>query len=105
MILEILQILIPAVLIVGGGGIAYWRFLQEQENNKRIYNTERQQEMRDYKLEAERMAWDNNINTIKYLQEEVQLLRVKNQEKRQLIEEIYIELRQKNRKIEELQSK
>ena len=48
--LEILQIIIPAVLIVGGGSVAYWRFMQEQESTKR-------QDESDYRLKADNAAW------------------------------------------------
>lgn len=90
--LDILQIIIPALLIVGGGAIAYWKFLQEQENKSQQRAADREQALVEQegtlannKLKAEEAVWvrlkatiDIQAKRIDHLEEEVEKLRAEN---------------------------
>ena len=68
-LLEILQIVVPALLIVGGGGIAYWKFLRQQAVDKNkdnnALNKELRQQLAEYVLTAEKEVWSNVEQTMK----------------------------------------
>ena len=69
--LDVLQIIIPALLIVGGGSVGWWKYLQEQERQKVISEAkrkkeeqERQKDLSDYRLQADKAAWERVKSTI-----------------------------------------
>ena len=94
--LDVLQIIIPALLIVGGGAAAYWKFLQEQENKKELGKKDREQALADFQLGFEKLSADNKLKIdeatwgrlqetlamqtkrIDHLEEEVEKLRAEN---------------------------
>ena len=63
---NILQIVIPSLLFVGGGSIAYWKWLQEQNRNTKEAKVKQKQELSDYKLRADQAAWERVQYTIDY---------------------------------------
>jgi len=75
--LDVLQIVIPALLIVGGGAVAYWKYLQEKGRLLRLDSQKEDQILGEYKLEAERAAWEQVKHVI-----EMQAIRIDAQEAR-----------------------
>ena len=61
---ELLPVLITAIIAVGGGGIAIWRFLEQQETNRRRRQAERAAEKSNIKREAENDAWQRIKDTM-----------------------------------------
>ena len=100
--LDVLQIIIPALLIVGGGAIAYWKFLREQDNKyqdrveKRKHDAyAREQILLDTRLKTDEAIWvrmqgiiEKQSSRIDHLEEEVNKLREENNLLRSMLEEI-----------------
>ena len=97
-LLDVLQIVIPAILIVGGGGVAYWKYLQERHRVSSAGAREHEQRWADYKLKAEQAAWERVKHTI-----DMQAARIDDQDER--IEELEREFRESKRCIRILEEK
>ena len=67
-LLDVLQIVIPtvvsAMLIIGGGLLAYLKFIRERQRLSSVDAAEKQQQWADYKLKAEQAAWERVKHTI-----------------------------------------
>lgn len=90
--LDILQIIIPVLLIVGGGALAYWKFLQEQERKQVIHDAEISQAATNNKMKAEEASWKRVNETIEaqakridHLEEDVRKLREENKILREML--------------------
>ena len=64
---DILTILVPALLIVGGGAFQYWRFMQRTEADKK-------KDQSDYQLKADQAAWQR-VNEVMAEQAETNIER------------------------------
>jgi chromosome segregation ATPase len=75
-LLDVLQIVVPALLIVGGGALGYWKYLQDKASKQgEIWG--------DFKLQAEQAAWERVKHTI-----DMQAERIDDQDKRiEILEE------------------
>ena len=57
LLLDILQIVIPALLIVGGGALGYWKFLHQQEAKDKLRIAELKAQGASHRLKADDAAW------------------------------------------------
>ncbi len=80
-LLDVLQIVIPtlvsAILIIGGGLLAYLKYTRERQRLSSADVAEKQQQWADYKLKAEQAAWERVKHTI-----DMQAERIDDQDKR-----------------------
>ena len=84
--LDVLQILIPALLIVGGGAAAYWRYIRDQERAGSNAASE-------FRLKAGQAAWERVQYTVDSQAERINALEVEVKELRQEVEELRTENR------------
>lgn len=52
-LLDVLQIVVPAIMIAGGGAVAWWKYLQQREAEKD-----------NFKVQADQAAWQRVQDTI-----------------------------------------
>lgn len=101
-LLDVLQIVIPtmvsAILIIGGGLLAYLKLVREGQRLSSADAAEKQQQWADYKLKAEQAAWERVKHTI-----DMQAERIDEQEKR--IADLEKEFRKATRCIRILEEK
>lgn len=98
-LIGVLQIIVPALLIVGGGAVAYWKFLQEREATRALMNDEERKVWLENRLKFDEASWlrlketiDIQSARIDALEEEVKKLRQENK----VLEQEVGQLRQAN---------
>ena len=80
LIVDILSIIVPVLIAAGAGGAALWRQMQMEERHQRERDAAADQGKNDYRLKADKAAFDRARATIESLDKRLADLEAKAKE-------------------------
>ena len=80
LLVDILSIIVPVLIAAGAGGIALWRQMQLEEKHKQALEVATRRSGNDYRLKADKAAFDRARATIESLDKRLAALEAKARE-------------------------